>query len=94
MTDELAERVERGAALLDERRPGWWDEVDVGSLYLGDPTRCVLGQLWEDSYGVGLKALEMGTDSSDRYGFSLFTGRYKIKTLTNLWRAAIERRRA
>jgi hypothetical protein len=36
MSDELAEQVERGAALLDERRPGWWDVAEVNSVCESD----------------------------------------------------------
>ena len=43
-----AERVAKGAALLDERRPGWAVLVDVGLLdRLGAVN--VLAQLWHDS---------------------------------------------
>jgi hypothetical protein len=92
MTDTLAERVERGAALLDERRPGWWDEVDVGRLDIDHCQLCVLGQLWGE-YDDGRN--EMLTNQRDAvlHGFDT-TDRWAGSTLTNLWRAAIERRRS
>jgi hypothetical protein len=37
--------VERGAAFLDERRPGWRRRIDLDRLALRECTRCVLGQL-------------------------------------------------
>ena len=45
----VAERVERGAALLDVRDPGWWRAdvdraIDLDRLDLGDGDVCVLGQ--------------------------------------------------
>jgi hypothetical protein len=44
----VAERVAKGAALLDEREPGWWRDIDVDRLDLSSPCRCVLGQLTTD----------------------------------------------
>jgi len=38
--------VAKGAALLDERTPGWASKIDLEELYLGDGRRCVLGQLF------------------------------------------------
>ena len=51
MADTYAERVARGAALLDDRRPGWWREdrhrsIDLDELDIDDCTACVLGQLY------------------------------------------------
>jgi hypothetical protein len=89
MSDELAERVERGAALLDERRPGWWDEVDVGRLDFDSCEECVLGQLW-GSYGSGKKRLGLDWRGATKLGFVGFLGASPGPP----WRAAIERRRA
>jgi hypothetical protein len=41
----ITERVERGAALLDEKRPGWWREIDLGRLNLRSGCDCVIGQI-------------------------------------------------
>jgi hypothetical protein len=38
--------VAAGAAALDDRRPGWEREIDLGTLELDDSCRCVLGQLY------------------------------------------------
>lgn len=40
----IAERVAAGAAFLDGQDPGWWREIDLESLDLGEPDLCVLGQ--------------------------------------------------
>lgn len=40
----VAERVALGAALLDERRPGWWERTDVVRLNMSDACNCMLGQ--------------------------------------------------
>lgn len=44
--EDLAERVKRGATYLDERKPGWADEIDVHNLAMLDGCRCILGQLY------------------------------------------------
>lgn len=44
-TDTLTTNVERGAAWLDDVRPGWYLEIDVADLDLQNSRRCVLGQL-------------------------------------------------
>jgi hypothetical protein len=41
----ITERVERGAALLDEKRPGWWRDIDLGTLDIASRCGCVIGQL-------------------------------------------------
>ncbi len=47
------QRAARGAALLDDRDPGWADRIDERSLALADGGACVLGQLWGE-YRRGL----------------------------------------
>lgn len=42
---EARERVARGAALLDAKRPGWASRIDVGTLTLHDACGCIVGQL-------------------------------------------------
>src|SRR5262245_29088193 len=37
-------QIARGAALLDARRPGWRENLDVDDLDMGSVTRCVIGQ--------------------------------------------------
>jgi len=41
-------RVARGAALLDEKLPGWDQRIDLDRLNLGDCFTCILGQLFTD----------------------------------------------
>jgi hypothetical protein len=50
MSQEKAEEYQRaGAAVLDEKDPGWWradieNAIDLGELVMHDPRACVLGQ--------------------------------------------------
>jgi hypothetical protein len=41
----ITERVEKGAALLDEKRPGWWRDIDLLTLDIASRCGCVIGQL-------------------------------------------------
>jgi hypothetical protein len=45
-------RVKRGAALLDERIPGWDQRIDLDTLRIADSGQCVLGQLYTESRDV------------------------------------------
>jgi len=70
----VAESVARGAALLDEKLPGWDERIDLAGLELSSCYRCVLGQLFARSpgreitpYGLGIWVL--GIDRGSRYGF-------------------------
>jgi hypothetical protein len=49
-------RVERGAALLDEKRPGWWREIDLEALSIESRCGCVLGQIGHAVYNVNPKS--------------------------------------
>ena len=52
--DAARARAAQGAALLDDRDPGWAARIDPGTLALGDGAACVLGQLWgEYRHGLG-----------------------------------------
>ena len=44
--DELREKTERGAKLLDVHVPGWWRHVKLRRLDMSEPTMCMLGQLF------------------------------------------------
>lgn len=77
---EVAERVARGATLLDERRPGWWRDaepglIDLDRLNIEDCADCVLGQLYPadspfGSYEHGLRALGItARNEAVAYGF-------------------------
>ena len=53
---QLAERVAAGAALLDERAPGWRAKIDLAVLDLDSDTSCILGQVF-GGYVAGLERL-------------------------------------
>lgn len=43
---DIAARVARGAAWLDEKYPSWYSKIDLSILDLGNCTQCVLGQVY------------------------------------------------
>ena len=40
--------VDRGVALLDQRWPDWWKNVELSDLNLSDPENCVLGMAFPE----------------------------------------------
>lgn len=101
--ETMEQRVNRGAALLDEKRPGWWKSVDLARLDLNHCERCVLGQLFGD-YKEGRSALCLlsGLSNSVKWSFDCgFTlvgpdvdcGDEEMEKLTQAWTKLIQQRR-
>jgi hypothetical protein len=102
----VAERVARGAALLDARAPGWAERVKLDALEMVSPCLCVLGQLFaappapveRDGYWIGLERLGIPAHPVNRpaaYGFAEEnpdSGAYLA--LTDEWERVIAARRA
>ena len=65
-TDKVQERVSRGAALLDQRYPGWFTKIDLAHLDMSTNCLCVLGQV-TGSYAASTGELCPGT--ADWHGF-------------------------
>lgn len=95
------EDVERGAALMDEVKPGWLSIVDLGRLNMGSPSRCIAGQVFAKE-GAVVKgcvccctgwdyALGLTEGVSVEYGFS---ERGPLDATRDAWVALIEARRA
>ncbi len=70
--DTIAERVARGAALLDERRPGWAGEVNAEELEMASCYQCMMGQIFGE-FCVGTDTLDLDMES-DYYGFDVKVG--------------------
>lgn len=47
---DYTERVAAGAALLDEKRPGWWQRIDLSTLRMENGCACILGQEYAQDY--------------------------------------------
>lgn len=52
--------VQRGAALLDEKLPGWADQIDLDMLKMDDACHCVLGQIGGNRYNLDRLSWETG----------------------------------
>jgi hypothetical protein len=106
MTDwraELEPKVDKGVALLNEKRPRWFLEIDEVTLDMSSCEDCVLGQL-KGHYIDGLREVFGAVDvgCGEEYGFSIDTitpflgernlgdGVYAWKTLRLLWIEKIE----
>ena len=85
MTPE--ERAEKGAALLDERLPGWRTQIDVDGLELRWCSACVLGQLFGD-YDRGVAALGLTKQEEREYGFWVPRESWYTR-LTEAWRKLV-----
>lgn len=87
---KYAEEVRRGAALLDEKEPGWRDRISPADLQMGDCARCVVGQvrgLSENqeaglAYDRQLRAWSIW-ETEEHYGFLPF--RYDWDILRDAW---------
>lgn len=104
--EEAKLRVERGAALLDERYPGWEHSVDLAKLDLSDSCRCILGQLFDKDgyyidggYTLGVKQLDLFLSGDSRlsaryFGFNADRRRRGVhfSELDEAWIALIKRR--
>lgn len=95
---DIEERVELGAAWLDENRPGWLDRIDLDTLSVEHCDLCILGQIYGDYCDAPDEAkyasIGDATPSRDR-GFNAYSGRdEEYEALTVEWRRLIESRRA
>ncbi len=91
-----------GAALLDAKKPGWRDLVNLDLLDIGSCTQCILGQIF-GSFAAGVMELGLKYTREDieGKGFGIWadpassqahrTLRFKIAT--NLWKDEIESKR-
>jgi len=104
---ELA--VKRGAALMDEYRPGWAQRISLEVFDIGACTRCILGQEFATGtqglshtdhidfpcpYEVGLTVLGLAEERGDDYHYGFDCPGELEEDLSQLWRQAITERRA
>jgi hypothetical protein len=88
----IAERVERGAALLDAKRPGWWRDIGLGRLDIKSSCDCIAGQLGD--YARTVEALGLYEyDAEAAHGFEAEESQDEYPALTEAWRDLILGRR-
>ena len=88
----IAERVARGAALLDQHMPGWENKVNLNILDIGLMDDCILGQCY-GRYWDGARALKVFGRSSASLGFDAGDNKGDYELLTEAWAQLIEARR-
>ena len=79
----------RGAQLLDQRVPGWFDRIDPNRLDIRYSGVCVLGQLY-GGYAIGCKQLGIGFCRAVGYGFQVII----LGSPNKAWRREIASRRS
>lgn len=103
---DYAARVQRGAALLDEKWPTWAQDIDLDLLDIADGSDCVTAQYNRAMGGASLwcsgrNRLELTTTEYIGHGFNApdldISARAALDiyaTLNALWRDLIQERRA
>lgn len=69
--------VQKGIKLLDEKYPGWENEIDISKLQMMNHKNCIVGQLFGD-YLRGLKILGFEDVWSGSPGLYSFAGNKNI----------------
>ena len=93
-TEALA-AARRGAALLDERSPGWREKINLDELDTNSCYKCVLGQTYADGaqpgYIRGKRILDLDLDEATRFGFTdCRTTNFSNDDLTEAWRYLLD----
>lgn len=101
----LRKRVERGVALLDEKKPGWCERISLRKLSLSSGDHCILGQLYRphsrqtynspNGFEAGLRILRIDEEGAPwEHGFDLSPTEHTPmwRRLELAWRQAIEDR--
>lgn len=97
MPKSITERVEAGAAWLDEEQPGW---IDLINLELLDNAHCnhdIVGQVSGDNRDIFLDHYCLGTQDQIEYGFdSMYTSEglrdWEFGKLDEAWTGLIAKR--
>lgn len=101
--DTIETRVARGAALMDDKLPGWVERIDLDRLDLHSSCNCILGQEFADhedvdgevwtGYDAAQGALLNYADPAE-YGFDLaWSEAANFPILTAEWKRVILARR-
>ncbi len=91
-------QVEMGAKWLDNAKPGWFNDINIGTLNLGDYRSCTLGQTFGSMVSKNLCAdigfsIPRGFILSCKY-MTKEEGEEHYKILSGTWIREILRRRA
>lgn len=93
------ERVVKGATLLDEMEPGWYQKIDLVTLNLRNCFSCVIGQVYGEYTENNLTRLGLDFSRDTDFGFDVsYDDDVPAQdscyyTLTSLWKNEILQRR-
>lgn len=99
----IAERVAKGAALLDQKKPGWFRNVDLDKLDINARCDCIIGQTVGRYSPEVLCSIGVGEWDAWEYGFitifrthffAAWRCRNELAKLEGEWRRVIVKRRA
>jgi len=92
-----AQAAAKGAAVMDQRKPGWRKRINLEAFSVASVRACVLGQNY-GSYGAGMEALGIGRTGAAELGFIWPCGQVDndelIRALDEAWRSQIGKRAA
>lgn len=94
ISQDMRQRVNTGATLLDQHEPGWASRIHTARLDLWSTADCVLGQLYGDGYNEGLAILLGDEAKAADHGFDTLGTGESYDALTYAWFQAIDERRA
>lgn len=64
--------IEAGVQLLNNKKPGWYNEIDIDNLKMSNCSRCILGQLFENYFkGLDILGINIYIDDAILYGFNI-----------------------
>lgn len=102
---DYAARVQRGAALLDEKWPTWVQDIDLDTLDIASGRSCMSAQYYQhvtpegdkvapwDCWDEGRALFGLDEDQYEEHGFNAPRAAV-IATLNRLWRYLITERRS
>jgi len=92
-----AQAAAKGAAVMDQRKPGWRKRINLEAFSVASVRACVLGQNY-GSFNVGMDALGLGRVAAAEHGFIWPPGQVDndelIRALDEAWRFQITGKRA
>jgi hypothetical protein len=98
VTDDVATRVARGVALLDEHKPGWVGLIDLPGFDISRTDRCILGQVYYVDKGDPMHASGFGRGTEElaiidveaEFGFDNYNEGDEFPELQKEWVRVIE----
>lgn len=81
-----------GAALLDRVCPGWYADIDLDVINMGDAENCILAQVFGGTFYTGMGAIGLPVSDAFGYGFDNSGGDTAYAVLAAAWADIISER--